>query len=336
MAIIIIAQEDEFALDVNQWLLAGEPWVAYRTRLDLLREGPQSLEVQEAYSSIPKDPKVNNLLTELAGWPGTALKSHKKAGHLLHKLVFIADLGLRKDIPQAAEVMDRVLSLAAEEGPFQILVNLPKHFGGSGQDELSWMLCDAGSTLYAATKIAGTEDTRVLRAADTLAGLAQEAIGWPCAATKRLGDFKGPGKRSDPCPYANLLMVKALLPFGERYREQIDLGVNTLINLWNNRSSQKPYLFAMGTHFSKLKAPLVWYDILHVMDVLSQIAEVHNEKPLREMAEIIKEKSDPEGRFTSESIWMDWRGWDFGQKREPSRWLTFLASRILSRISPSA
>ncbi|MFW5713344.1 MAG: hypothetical protein ACOCYU_01605 [Brevefilum sp.] len=132
------------------------------------------------------------------------------------------------------------------------------------------------------------------------------------------------------------MMVKALLPFRDRYRAQIDIGVSTLLKLWENRTSQKPVLFAMGTHFAKLKAPFVWYDILHVLDVLSQIPEIHDEEPLREMAAVIQMKADPERRFTPESIWMDWRGWDFGQKQEPSRWLTFLARRALDRLkSPS-
>jgi len=323
-------------VDVRKWLIEGEPWTAYRTRLDLHHEDPGSPKVKDAYDRMMRDPKVKGLLAELEDWPGEALKSHKKAGHLLHKLVFIADLGLSSENPQVAASLDKVLSLASEEGPFKIVVNLPKHFGGSGEDELSWMLCDAGSTLYAAAKLGGREDPRTIAAAETLAGLVRDKIGWPCAATKALGSFKGPGKREDPCPYANLLMVKALLPFGERYRDQIDLGARTLLRLWESRTSQKPFLFAMGTHFSKLKAPLVWYDILHVMDVLSQIGDIRNQKPVREMAEIIRGKSDPEGRFTPESIWMDWRGWDFGQKREPSRWLTFLAMRVLSRMNQPA
>ena len=315
-----------------QWLLEGEPWVEYRTRLDLLHEALDSKSVSAAYDGVFQDPRMMSLLSELNDWPGSALKSHKKAGHLLHKLVFIADLGLRMDTPQVAEVMEKVLSQPSLEGPFRIFVNLPKQFGGSGVDELSWMLCDAGSTLYAAVKITGTKDPRVTKAADFLTGLAREETGWPCAATKALGKFKGPGKREDPCPYANLLMVKALLPFGERYRDQIDLGVNTLLRLWEDRTTRKPFLFAMGTHFEKLKAPLVWYDILHVMDVLSQIPEIRDEKPVREMAEIIEYKADSEGRFTPESIWMDWRDWEFGQKREPSRWVTFLARRMLNRL----
>ena len=315
-----------------QWLLSGEPWVAYRTRLDILHEHLDSSEVQAAYAEMIEHHKIKNLLEELSNWPGVALKSHKKASHLLHKLVFIVDLGLRVDYPQVAEILKKVMQHTAEEGPFQIVVNLPKHFGGSGEDELSWMLCDAGSTLYASAKLAGTNDPQVLKVADYLAGLVNPDIGWPCAATKTLGRFRGPGKKGDPCPYANLLMIKALLPFGDRYQDQIQFGVRTLINLWDKRYAEKPYLFAMGSGFTKLKAPLVWYDLLHVLEVLSQIPSAREEPAVQEMVHILDQKRDHDGRFKPESIWMDWRGWDFGQKREPSRWLTLLAARILQRF----
>ena len=320
-------------MDAIQWLLSADPWVVYRTRLDILHEDIDSPAVKGAYEEMVVHPKIQSLLTELSEWPGPALKSHKKAGHLLHKLVFIADLGLRMDHPQVAEIMRKVLSNISEEGPFQILVNLPKHFGGSGEDELSWMLCDAGSTLYAAIKIAGCDHPKVLKAAEYLAGLVDTAFGWPCAATKTLGRFRGPGKKGDPCPYVNLLMVKALLPFNHQYQEQIQLGVRALLSLWEARKTNKPFLFAMGSGFSKLKAPLVWYDIMHVLDVLSQIPSARSEPAVLEMKQILVQKADPERRFKPESIWMDWRGWDFGQKREPSQWLTFLASRILQRFS---
>jgi len=211
-------------MNVIQWLLSGDPWVVYRTRLDILGEDPESPEVKSAYAEMSTHQKIQSLLEELTTWPGAALKSHKKAGHLLHKLVFIADLGLKGDIPQVDTILKTVKDNTADEGPFQIVVNLPKHFGGCGEDELSWMLCDAGSSLYAMAKMAGTDDPMVHKAADYLAGLAHEPIGWPCAATASLGRFRGPGKKGDPCPYANLLMVKALLPFGDRYGEENSVG----------------------------------------------------------------------------------------------------------------
>jgi hypothetical protein len=51
------------------------------------------------------------------------------------------------------------------------------------------------------------------------------------------------------------------------------------------------------------------------------------------MAQILRSKADQEGRFTPESVWRDWQDWDFGQKREPSRWLTLIAQRTLKRAT---
>ena len=42
-------------------------------------------------------------------------------------------------------------------------------------------------------------------------------------------------------------------------------------------------------------------------------------------------KADAEGRFTPESVWLEWRDLCFGQKREPSPWLTCVVHRILGR-----
>ena len=40
-------------------------------------------------------PKIQALLSELSGWPGSSLKRHNNASHLLHKLTFISDLAMR-------------------------------------------------------------------------------------------------------------------------------------------------------------------------------------------------------------------------------------------------
>jgi len=51
------------------------------------------------------------------------------------------------------------------------------------------------------------------------------------------------------------------------------------------------------------------------------------------MLEVIKNKADQDGKYTSESIWMDWKGWEFGLKKEPSKWITLTALRILKRFN---
>ena len=109
-------------------------------------------------------------------------------------------------------------------------------------------------------------------------------------------------------------------------------GAKTLLSLWENSLSQHPYIFYMGNDFRKLKAPLVWYDIIHVADVLSRFEWLGHDPRLKEMVNEISKKADASGLFTPESIYMPWKPWDFGQKKVPSRYLTLRIMEILQRM----
>jgi len=317
------------------WLLSGPPWVEYRTRVDLLEQPEDAPEVRRAREAMWEHPQVKTLIEALGVWPGSVLKSHKSAGHALHKLVFVADLGFCKDDPGISQIVQRIQALRSEEGPFQVLVNINPKYGGTGEDQFVWMLCDAPSVLYALSKFGLGDSQEVQSATHYLAGLVREN-GWPCAVEPELGKFRGPGRKSDPCPYASLLMLKLLAQFPKYHTSQsVQIGVETLLSLWEQRRERRPYLFAMGSGFAKLKAPLIWYDILHVADVLTQFDWVRDDHRLLEMVDIIRSKAGESGRFTAESVWRDWKGWDFGQKREPSRWVTLAAHRILKRVNGS-
>ncbi len=90
-------------------------------------------------------------------------------------------------------------------------------------------------------------------------------------------------------------------------------------------------MFYMGTNFRQLKVPYVWYDLMHVIEVLTQFPWLHDDPRLQEMLDLLAAKADAERRFTPESVWMHYKGWEFGQKKVPSRWLTLLAWRALER-----
>ncbi|MHA1657128.1 MAG: hypothetical protein ACTSWT_11505, partial [Candidatus Heimdallarchaeota archaeon] len=215
------------------------------------------------------------------------------------------------------------------EGAFQIMINVPKAFGGSGEDEQSWMLCDAPTVLYALIKMGWGEDSRIQKAVNHLKGLIREN-GWPCAADSIFGKFKGPGKRSDPCPYSNLIALKALAQHRQtRNSSECKTGAETLLQLWEQRKERRPYLFAMGSGFQKLKLPFIWYDILHVVEVLTQFEWLKKDERLLKMIKIVLEKKDEEGKYKPESVWRVWKAWDFGQKREPSPWPQFSGRRCV-------
>ena len=139
--------------ELTNWLLEGPAWVGYRTRIDLLGQVENDPEVIAARKAMLADPQVKSLLEELTEWPGPPLKRHNDASHLLHKLTFLADLGFKASDPILEPVVENILAHQSGDGAFQIMVNIPTHFGGSGEDEWQWMLCDAPLVLYALLEI---------------------------------------------------------------------------------------------------------------------------------------------------------------------------------------
>ncbi|MBI5302440.1 MAG: hypothetical protein HY868_09900 [Chloroflexi bacterium] len=317
---------------LTDWLLEGSAWVQYRTRRDLLKQKEDHAAVIAARQAMLADLQVRGLVTQAAALSSTIINSHKSAGHPLHQLAFLADLGLRADDPGMDKIIARILKHQSAEGPFQVLMNIPKHFGGTGKDEWAWALCDAPTVVYALVKLGLGDDARTQRAIEHLTGLVRDN-GFPCAVSQELGKFRGPGRKDDPCPYANLVMLKTLaLNPRTRNSRASHIGAETLLALWAESKRQHPYVFYMGTDFRKLKAPLVWYDILHVLDVLTQFPWLRQDARLRAMAEVVRAQADEHGRFVPSSVWKAWEGWEFGQKKEPSRWVTLVAQRALKRI----
>ena len=313
--------------------MEAEPWVEYRTRVDLMEQTENEPEVLHARKKMVNHPKIQLLLGEVKNdFQSTALNSHKSASQPFHKLSFIADLGLKRGDPSINEIADKIFEHTSEEGPFQIPTNTPIHFGGSGRTEWAWSLCDAPTVIYALVKFGFCKDEQVQKAVNYLAGLVREN-GWPCVVSKELGKFRGPGRKDDPCPYATLGMLKMLSQLDEwKNSREVHVGAECLLELWEKSRELHPYMFYMGTDFRKIKAPFIWYDILHVSEVLSQFDWLRNDPRLKEIVAIIKSKANDKVKFTPESEWIAWKGWDFAQKKEPSRWLTLLVRRVLKRM----
>ena len=312
------------------WLLQSDPWVEYHTRLHMLQQSEQDNDVITARERMVQSAAVQNLVAEVSNWPGTALVSHKSAGHSIHKLTFLADLGLKADDTGMERVINEVMSHQDPEGPYQTMTNFPVRFGGSGKDDWGWVLCDAPLLLYALIRFGLKDEPGVKKGVEKLTSLVREN-GWPCAACSKFSGFRGPGRKEDPCPYANLIMLKVLGAIPELNDcEASRLGAESILTCWAKRETYHPYIFYMGTDFSKLKAPLVWYDILNVTSVLTQFEWLRSDERLNDMIKIIASKADDEGRFTAESVWLAWKEWEFGQKKKPSAWITYLAHRVMS------
>jgi len=316
--------------DTIRWLLeSDEPWTRYRTLVDLLSRPEDDADVQIARAEMLQ---VQALIAEAAAWPGYPLKRHNDAKHPLHKLAVLADFGLRADDPGMDKAIAAVMAHQSSEGAFQTIVLVPKAFGGTDKEMWTWMLCDAPMLLYALLGFGLGDDGHVRAAVEHLTSLVRDN-GWPCAASPDLGKFRGPGRKADPCPIVNVYALRALSQVPELLDSPATrAGVEMLLWHWEHQAERKIYLFGIGTDFRKLKYPFIWYDILHVVDVLSRFPFVHTDTRFREMVETITAQADGEGRYTAGSMYRAWKGWSFADKKRPSPWLTFLVLRVIKRI----
>jgi hypothetical protein len=359
--------------DSIQWLLGSdEPWTRYRTLVDLLDRPEDDPEVQAARAEMLAHPQVQALIAEAAIWPGYALKRHNDASHPIYKFSTLADFGVRADDPGPvlsgvegmAAGIEAVMAHQSPEGAFQSLMNIHKRYGGTGEDTWTWMLCDTPTLLYALLAMGPStlrrgsgqallrtglgKDERVQRAVDHLVSLVDDN-GWRCVAAPELGKFRGPGRKADPCPIVNVYALKALSQVPELLDSPAArTGAGMLLWHWEHQTERKVYMFGIGTDFRKLKYPFVWYDILHVVDVLSRFPFVHTDTRFQEMVGTITAQADeayPEpvlsrvegqsrrdGRYTAGSMYRAWKGWSFADKKNPSPWLTFLVLRVQKRI----
>lgn len=314
------------------WLLEGEPWIEYRARRDLLDQPEQDPQVAAARTAMLAHAPVQALVEKLSGWPGTVIASHKSAGQPFHLLTFIADLGLAAGDPGVDAIVGQILKHQSVEGPFQLPTTIPTGDGGAGQEVWAWALCDAPLTVYALAKFGLGGEPAVTRAVEHLANLTREN-GWPCVVSHELGSFRGPGRKDDPCPYATLAMLKVLSEIPALSDSPAcHTGAEALLSLWSDSANQHPYMFFMGTDFRKLKVPFVWYDLMHVLEVLTRFAWLRADARLLDMLGVLKARMDAQGRFCLESVWAAWKDWEFGQKKTPSRWLTLCAWRIIRRV----
>jgi len=308
----------------------GDTWLQYAARHNILHESKENLT--DLRMQALSDPKIITYLNDIAEYHNILVTNHKNPDLPIHKLLFLLDIGFDTDVAEIKIAIDKIMEHRDDKGIYQSKTNIPIHFGGSGEDSFGWCLCDA-PLLLLALRIAGVDyEQHIKKGVDYLVGFHTE-IGFPCTVSSELGKFRGPGRKDDPCPYASLIMLKLMSTIPE-YRESESAlkTARVLLSLWEDSLDRHPYMFYMGTDFRKLKAPAMWYDIVSVTEVLSRFEPIKSDPLFLEMVMMIKCKQDSNGLFTPEAVYQKFKGWDFGQKKVPSPYLTYLCSRLFARL----
>ena len=260
------------------------------------------------------------------------LKRHNDAGHPLNMLLFLVDNGITK-ADGLTGVYDQMMNNTIDNA-FSVVLNINERYGGSGQPLNSWISCDLPLTTYISIKLNHNKiEAAHKKAIEKVTGLMEDDK-WKCKSCDNLGNFRGPGKKNDECPITTLNVLKLLtLTPSDEFVYEKEAAVKILLNLWNDRKIRKPFLFGMGTDFLKLKYPLIWYDILNLMSVLSQFPEALKTKEYKQLFTELKKNTDENG-FIPQSVYRFWKNFDFGQKKTTSTYIEKVYREIESRSLP--
>jgi hypothetical protein len=313
--------------ETADWLLsAPEPYIRYQAqRLVAPKKADASL--------LDEDPFIRENLAAVSKWRKDVLERHDKPDLFIHRLAMLADLGVTTATAGAAPIVEDMLSNIGADGTFPIGISVPVAFGGTGKAHDDWIVCDFPVVLYALRRIAGKEP-RLRAAYRKLASLAGEEF-YPCCGS--IPKFKGPGPRGGMCPYANLLVARAMsADASARGTRAARVAAEAILWHWSARKEKKPFLFAMGTDFAKLKFPMVWYNLLHAVSALKGIEGAASDPRFLEMAAILRGKLDASGRARPESVYMAYKGQEWSDKKGPSRLMTVMVHRALSGVGAEA
>jgi len=312
-------------VELIEWLLAGEPWVVYRTLKDLLDKDEEDNVVVKVKTTIPQHTLMKKIFGGLneEGYWGTPKDIHTwwpRKDTTFWILPMLADFGFTVEDERIARACEYVLS-----------TQLP--FGGFGWDPPTHASdCHSAIIIESLAGLGLIEDSRLQIAYDWLVKRQRLDGGFWC---KNTGQVCGLREEEPSCAMATMFVLGALAQ-NPRLRNSVYArkGVDFLFDCWESRVKMRyaGHDSRIGTDWDKLKYPFTDYKILKFLDVLSRFE--HAEQRLRgsEMVERLLSRQDENGRFTPESTHKVWSDFDFGQKERPSRWITFLALRIEKRV----
>jgi hypothetical protein len=312
--------------DSVSWLLEREPWVRYRTLVDLLDKDKNDKEIVEAKKGISEHPLIKKIFKKQNkdgywGVPKDILAWWPKKDTTFWLLPILADFGFTKEDKKICRACEYVLSLQLESGGFESFN--PKKPAD----------CHTAILVEPLAKMGFSGDVRLKKAYQWLVSRQRKDGGWWCKDTAQIGR---PRQNEPSCAFATTFVLGAITQDSLlRKGKAAKRGVEFLLQCWVKRGKIKyaGHDSQIGTDWEKLKYPFTDYRILKSLDTLSQFAFIKNDGRFKEMIGVLTSKQDTIGRFTPESIHQVWSDFDFGQKEKPSGWITFLALRILKRVN---
>jgi hypothetical protein len=305
--------------DPTPWLLEPDnPSVRYFTLIDLLERSPSDAEVCQAKAAIMSSEPVQKILDAQypdGYWVKPGIGYSPKYRATVWQVIFLADLGATRTA-QIEKACEHIFEHAQRpDGAF--IANK----GKSGA-----IICLNGNLLRSLLWFGYGDDPRGQRGLDWLAGRVNGDRGFRCHYNGGL-----------PCAWGAVkaLSAFATLPEGERsaaIQEAIERGVEFLLSYGLVRADYPSGHGGVSPLWFRFGFPLTYVsNILETLLVLIKLG--HGRHPrLSGAIEFMLSKQDEEGRWPLEySPAKTWAR--FGQRGQPSKWITLDALRVLRALT---
>ena len=277
----------------------------------------QLLDRQPDVRPVLEDDAVQRVIARLksreTGLP--AISSGKvhytDTGKAYWDLFFLADIGLTlADIGLEAEAED-IFKFQLPDGTFRMPPNVqPDYF------------CMSAILLSLLARMGYRDDPRISKYIRAAMSTQMTNGGWDC-----YGDDYG----RDSCPMDNLNLLMLMGQY-DNYRGNPSLhgAIDCLLDHREDRTHL--YGFGVGKRYHALQYTAVKYGILRVLDVLSLFPYAIASRSFISMLDYVRGCAR-DGRYLPGAADAAYADFDFGQTKEPSRWLTFLINRIEKRAA---
>ncbi len=298
------------------WLLEGPEWLKYAVEKQFLEN---EIDPKPAISDKAIQQLIQVLKSDDRGFNALIKGEVSYTGDLYWYLFFLADIGFSAADLNLEPEFEKVLNLEDSHHRFVVSKEMkPDYFC------ISSILLTAIVRMLPETKEKLNSHLSVVMDSQRLDG------GWHCAKSRAVGRKL---EKTESCLMDNLNILMLLSEYYEYLKDPgLEGAIDLILEHWRRREEKwRPYGFGIGSEFKKLRYPAFKYGILRVLDVLSRYPYATKQSEFIEMFEFVKQKAE-DGKLKAESVAKFFKGFDFGQRKTPSRWITFLVKRIERRI----
>ncbi|MCK5137131.1 MAG: hypothetical protein KAR19_15195 [Bacteroidales bacterium] len=317
------------------WLLESNPWTKYRTLTDLLDLSETDGEVINAKSDLLSDENIIGLANEIKDWIAVAPTRNNDPKISYFKLRILADFGIKHTNLNLSDTINKATqhiidNLFAVRGQIPERPKKGEKFKKPDLTADVWHVspCNSPIITYALYEL-GVRNVQVEKAIEELKSKWIDKRGWFCHFFFVESQFK---KLQIGCPIAGLMALDIFSKVPELKESEYSKFAFEPLK-FHKDYGKTLYYFGRSKKFWTFKYPFVWYNALYLADVLTMFNFLKDEPVVRELIDWITNSQSLDSRFKPTSVFMNYKGWDFSNKKEPSPWITYLCCRILKQYS---